>query len=281
MTDPITPAPSVRHALAELGTALAADTRLALAAWARAWRIAPAAHAASLAAGAVLLAVALAAHVVLAAPAPTADRPLPCPVGTVAQDVAGVLTCVAEADAMTATPEAAAPVPLPTPEAELPAWLPPEAEPYRAAVVAAANRYGIAPALLASVVTAESRWRPPAVSSAGAVGISQVMPATATMIAPGCGVPYDGPQDLYSPELSLALGACYLRDQLRAFGVANDPDWRQSVERAAAAYNGGPGVAKRWIAGGTLPAETVRYVRRVGCLWRERADATALPRCMV
>ena len=58
----------------------------------------------------------------------------------------------------------------------------------------------------------------------------------------------------------------YLNELKETFG---------SVYLAAAAYNGGPGSARRWLAGGALPAETTRYVDWVGNMWRERRQAAS------
>ncbi|MGH3442105.1 MAG: lytic transglycosylase domain-containing protein, partial [Nitriliruptorales bacterium] len=83
--------------------------------------------------------------------------------------------------------------------------------------------------LLAAVVWTESSFHEGAVSSAGAVGLAQLMPATAR----GLGV------DPHDPAQNLAGGARYLSFQLRTFG---------STDLALAAYNAGPGAVRR--AGG-------------------------------
>ncbi|MCW3796890.1 lytic transglycosylase domain-containing protein [Sphingomonas sp. BN140010] len=107
-----------------------------------------------------------------------------------------------------------------------------------------ADAHQISPALLEALVWQESRWRPGARSTAGAIGLAQLMPATAREL----GV---DPQD---PGSNLAGGARYLRQQLDRF----DGD----IERALAAYNAGPGRVQR--AGGIpMIAETRNYVRTV------------------
>lgn len=95
--------------------------------------------------------------------------------------------------------------------------------PMAAAVEAAAARYGLAPDFLDAVVRGESSYRADAVSRAGAVGMMQLMPATARAL----GV---NPRD---PVDSLNGGAAYLRAQLDRF------DGR--IDLALAAYNAGPG----------------------------------------
>ena len=103
----------------------------------------------------------------------------------------------------------------------------------------------------------------------------QVMPATGQGIARERGIEGHTASRLFDPEYAVDFGAYYIAQQLRAFGLADDPDWQQSVERAAGAYNGGPGAAQRALAGGEWPEETQRYRRWVGGMWRERHQATS------
>lgn len=107
-----------------------------------------------------------------------------------------------------------------------------------------AMKYNISPDLLEAVVWQESRWRPDAVSPAGARGLTQLMPATARQL----GV------DPLDPLAALEGGARYLRMQLDLF----DGD----VERALAAYNAGPARVQR---AGRVPAirETQIYVASI------------------
>jgi soluble lytic murein transglycosylase-like protein len=117
--------------------------------------------------------------------------------------------------------------------------------PYGAEITAAAKKHGIDPALLAGLVKQESGFNPTAGSSAGARGLTQLMPGTAA----GLGV-----TDVLDPIQNLDGGAKYLRQQLDAFGG--------DVTRALAAYNAGPGAVQRY--GGVPPyAETQNYVRIV------------------
>jgi soluble lytic murein transglycosylase-like protein len=121
----------------------------------------------------------------------------------------------------------------------------PAGTPYAAEITAAAQRHGIDPALLAGLVKQESGFNANAVSSAGAQGLTQLMPATAA----GLGV-----TDPTDPAQALDGGAKYLREQLDRFGG--------DVAKALAAYNAGPGAVERF--GGIPPyAETQEYVRRV------------------
>jgi soluble lytic murein transglycosylase-like protein len=115
---------------------------------------------------------------------------------------------------------------------------------WRGRVAQLAAKYDISPTLLEALVWQESRWRPGAVSSAGARGLAQLMPGTARQM----GV---NPND---PHANLEGGARYLRMQLDAF----DGD----VEKALAAYNAGPG---RVQAAGGIPRirETQNYVASI------------------
>lgn len=121
--------------------------------------------------------------------------------------------------------------------------LPARGRPWAGAIEDAATRAGIDPRLLAALVWGESEFTPDAVSHAGAIGLTQLMPATAA----GLGVE---PTD---PIANLDGGARFLADMLGEFG---------SLELGLAAYNAGPGAVRR--AGG-IPAipETQAYVPKV------------------
>jgi len=112
-------------------------------------------------------------------------------------------------------------------------------------IQAAAQKYGLDPALLKGLIRQESNFDPNAKSPAGAAGLTQLMPATAA----GLGV--TNPLD---PAQAIEGGAKYLAQQLEAFGG--------DVRKALAAYNAGPGAVQRY--GGVPPyAETQNYVRAV------------------
>jgi soluble lytic murein transglycosylase-like protein len=112
---------------------------------------------------------------------------------------------------------------------------------YRAAIAAAAARYDLSPDLLDAVARSESGYDPDAVSPAGAIGVMQLMPATARSL----GV---DPRD---PTQNILGGAAHLRAQLDRFDGA--------VDLALAAYNAGGGRVVRY--GGVPPfAETRAYV---------------------
>jgi soluble lytic murein transglycosylase-like protein len=118
------------------------------------------------------------------------------------------------------------------------------ATPYAAEIDAAAAKYNVDAALLRGLIRQESNFNPNAGSPAGARGLTQLMPGTASAL----GV------DPSVPAQAIEGGAKYLRQQLDKFG--NDP------AKALAAYNAGPGAVQRY--GGVPPyAETQNYVRKV------------------
>lgn len=117
--------------------------------------------------------------------------------------------------------------------------------PFQDDIVAAANRYGVNPALLAGLVKAESNFNPKAQSGVGAKGLTQLMDATAR----GLGV-----SDSFDPAQSLDGGAKFLGGLLKQF--------HGDESLALAAYNAGPGAVQKY--GGIPPyQETQRYVPKV------------------
>jgi soluble lytic murein transglycosylase-like protein len=116
---------------------------------------------------------------------------------------------------------------------------------FDAQINAAAASNGIDPALLKGLVSQESGFNPSARSGAGAVGLTQLMPGTASAL--GVTNPLD-------PAQSLQGGAKYLREQLDRFGG--------DETLALAAYNAGPGAVAAY--GGVPPyPETQNYVADV------------------
>lgn len=111
----------------------------------------------------------------------------------------------------------------------------------------AAKRHGLPPAIVHAVANAESAYDQKAVSRAGAIGVMQLMPATASYLGAN---PRDEAQNIDA-------GARYLRSLLDKYG--NSPD---QVTLALAAYNAGPTTVDRYR--GVPPyRETRTYVRRV------------------
>jgi len=117
---------------------------------------------------------------------------------------------------------------------------------FAAIVDAKAKKYKVIPELLHAVIEAESAYDPDAVSRAGAVGLMQLMPATAKRF---------GVTDRTNPSQSVEGGAHYLRVLLDYFD--ND------LTLAVASYNAGEGAVVKY--GRTIPPypETQKYVVKV------------------
>jgi soluble lytic murein transglycosylase-like protein len=118
-------------------------------------------------------------------------------------------------------------------------------EHFASSIRSVARTVGIEPALIYAVVQAESAFDPNAVSPKGAVGLMQLMPATARRY---------GVENRRDPMQNLHGGARYLRDLLIEF---------RDLRLALAAYNAGENAVRKY--GNSVPpyAETQQYVKRV------------------
>ena len=125
---------------------------------------------------------------------------------------------------------------------------PAAAHPYAAHIAEASQRFGIPEHWIRAVLRAESAGDVRAVSSAGAMGLMQVMPDTWA----GLRVRYGLGRDPYDPRDNILAGTAYLREMFDRYG---------NVAAMLAAYNAGPGRYDEYLATGrTLPAETRAYV---------------------
>ncbi len=95
------------------------------------------------------------------------------------------------------------------------------------------------PALVLSVMRQESEFYPRARSSVGALGLMQLMPATARQTAKGMGLPFNRERLTEDPDYNVRLGQAYLNELLARFNG--------SYILALAAYNAGPSRAESWI----------------------------------
>jgi soluble lytic murein transglycosylase len=137
--------------------------------------------------------------------------------------------------------------------------------PFRNEFSAAAREHAVDVELLLGIARQESRFNPDIVSSAGAVGLMQLMPGTAKLVARQLGRADFRPDRIASIDTNTAFGAYYFKY------------WLDRLERlpalAAAAYNAGPGRAQAWRPAAPLEGaiwvetipfnETRDYVRKV------------------
>lgn len=120
-------------------------------------------------------------------------------------------------------------------------WRFPEA--YRDDFLEWGRRTGVDPYLLMGIARRESAYNPEALSPAGARGLMQLMPATATQLARQLGIPDPGAYGILDPQTNIRLGSTYIRDMLERY--------RGNRLAATAAYNAGPGRVDRWLRGST------------------------------
>lgn len=130
---------------------------------------------------------------------------------------------------------------------------------------------GVNPAVVASVIRAESSFQPRALSKAGAYGLMQIIPDTWRYVNNKvriCADRHSGDcttECYFTPELNIGIGAHYLAELNRRF--------KGDLVRAVAAYNAGPGAVDHY--GGIPPySETQDYVERVVVYWYEREKKT-------
>ena len=114
------------------------------------------------------------------------------------------------------------------------------------AIERAARAHAVRPELVRAVIVVESAFNPRAVSNKGAVGLMQLLPATARRY---------GVSDAFDPEQNIMAGVHYLRDLLTRYG--------NNLELTLAAYNAGEDAVERY--GRSIPpfAETKHYVPTV------------------
>lgn len=113
-----------------------------------------------------------------------------------------------------------------------------------------ADKYGVDKKLVRAIAKQESNFNSKVVSSAGAIGVMQLMPATAK---------YLGVSDPYNIEQNIEGGVKYIKQQLDKYG---------DVDLALMAYNAGPGtVQQRGVTSSEdiykMPKETQNYVKKV------------------
>jgi len=138
---------------------------------------------------------------------------------------------------------------------------------YRELIVDAAAEFGLDPAHIAAVILSESSFRSEAVSSAGALGLMQIMPDTGAWIAGKfADIETFAVDTLVEPQLNIRFGSWYLMWLLDRY----DGD----MLNATAAYHAGQGRVDQWLQNAEYSAdgvtlrqipyrETSRYTERV------------------
>lgn len=123
---------------------------------------------------------------------------------------------------------------------------------------------GLSPALVYSVIKAESNFCEDCISRAGAVGLMQLLPATAEFVCDRFSIGYEE-ERLTEGGYNVRVGTAYLRYLLGKF----------SERTALAAYNAGEGVVSEWLQDGAYSSdgvelavipypETEQYLKKIG-----------------
>jgi soluble lytic murein transglycosylase-like protein len=128
--------------------------------------------------------------------------------------------------------------------------------PYASFIQSAAQHHGVDADLIVSVITAESKFNPKAISRKNARGLMQLLPQTATRL---------GVRNIFDPQENIEAGTKYLRELLDLY--------HNDLALTLAAYNAGP---KRVEQYKTIPPyrETISYVRRVQQTYKTRKSSS-------
>lgn len=128
------------------------------------------------------------------------------------------------------------------------AWYPLE---HAEAIADSSARHEVNPYLVAALIDAESNWDAAAVSPAGAVGLMQLLPATAEELrARGVIDPGFAGGDLSDPAVNIEYGTAYLRLLVERY---------HEIEPALAAYNAGMGNVDEWVSEGVDIRDTIEF----------------------
>ncbi|WP_257893189.1 lytic transglycosylase domain-containing protein [Gymnodinialimonas phycosphaerae] len=136
-----------------------------------------------------------------------------------------------------------------------------EQQSFDAHIAEAAQRFGVPAAWISAVIEVESAGNPRAVSSAGAMGLMQIMPGTWSDLRRNHGFG----DDLFDPRENILAGTAYLRAMYDHFG---SPGF-------LAAYNAGPARYAEYLATGrSLPTETRNFLAVLAPIISAQQDAT-------
>jgi len=124
---------------------------------------------------------------------------------------------------------------------------------YRDIILDIAQKYGMDPALIHSIIAVESDYNPFSVSSKGAAGLMQLMPETARDY---------GVKNVYDPRENIEGGVKFLKDLNKKYKGRED--------LILAAYNAGPEIIKKYKGVPPYP-ETINFIRKVKNVYYGRA----------
>jgi soluble lytic murein transglycosylase len=142
---------------------------------------------------------------------------------------------------------------------------------------------GVDPLFVAAIIREESQYDRRAVSRVGAIGLMQVMPATAKAVTQRHRLPTVEREDLFDQETNIRIGARYLEQLLEEFSG--------NLVQTIAAYNAGPTVVENWVAANRGRSEdefveliqfqeTRQYVKRVLRSYKEYQRLSGLQKSL-
>jgi soluble lytic murein transglycosylase len=100
------------------------------------------------------------------------------------------------------------------------------------------SKFDIPPELIWSVIKKESAFEAKVISYANAYGLMQLLPGTASQVAPAVGITYHSTEQLFDPDINIKMGTYYLSSLLRQYDG--------NYVKALAGYNAGPHRVDRW-----------------------------------
>ena len=125
--------------------------------------------------------------------------------------------------------------------------------PFDTEVQKASRRTGLPEELIYAIIRQESLFRADAASSAGAIGLMQLLPETARLTARRTGLPAPTRSQLTQPAVNIPLGSEFLASLVQRF--------EGETALAAAGYNAGPNAARRWLP--TAPMDLDVWVENI------------------
>jgi soluble lytic murein transglycosylase len=112
-------------------------------------------------------------------------------------------------------------------------------QPWTPTVTTAAQRFGVAPELIYAIMRQESSFNPTARSHADAFGLMQLIPEAAHTVAKSTGITLKHHDELFTPEVNVALGTALIRDLLKR--------WDGHFIPAVASYNASEKAIEGWL----------------------------------